>query len=146
MSQEDMKQLLMALKSLDRQVTQCFEKSTNMSLTRYEMLQQLYHHGKMLQSDLRDVLKIDQAAITRHLKILEQEGFVERQRNVHNNREVFVELSMAGRQQLNGCSCNRTQFFDELYRGFSAADFAQLQHFIARLNENVTTMKEGKTQ
>lgn len=146
MSQEEMKQLLMDIKGIDRQVTQCFEKSTNMSLTRNEMLQQLYHNGRMVQSDLRDMLKIDQAAITRHLKILEQEGFVERERNTENNREVFVQLSAQGHQKLSGCSCNRTQFFSELYAGFSEEEFTQLQAFVKRLTNNVIHMKEGQNQ
>lgn len=146
MSQEEMKQVLMEIKGIERQVTQCFEKSTDMSLTRYEMLQQLYHNGRMVQSDLRDVLKIDQAAVTRHLKVLEKENLVKRERNADNNREVFVELSSQGQQRLSGCSCNRTQFFDELYAGFSEAEFSQLQHFVKRLNQNVINMKEGLTQ
>ena len=38
-------------------------------------------------------LKIDQAALTRHFKILEKEGLVERHRNPENQREVLVEAA-----------------------------------------------------
>ena len=38
---------------------------------------------------VQERLKIDQAALTRHFKILETEGLVERHRNPENQREVL---------------------------------------------------------
>ena len=45
-------------------------------------------------------LKIDQAALTRHFKILEKEGLVERHRNPENQREVLVEATKYTKEQL----------------------------------------------
>nr|WP_033684699.1 MarR family transcriptional regulator [Streptococcus mitis] len=45
-------------------------------------------------------LKIDQAALTRHFKILEKEGLVERHRNPENQREVLVEATKYAKEQL----------------------------------------------
>ncbi len=49
---------------------------------------------------VQDRLKIDQAALTRHFKILEKEGLVERQRNPENQREVLVEATKYAKEQL----------------------------------------------
>ena len=45
-------------------------------------------------------MKIDQAALTRHFKILEKEGLVNRHRNPENQREVLVEVTDFAREQL----------------------------------------------
>ena len=45
-------------------------------------------------------MKIDQAALTRHFKILEKEGLVNRRRNPENQREVLVEATDFAREQL----------------------------------------------
>ena len=69
---DDKKQLMMMLKKIDRHVTQTFEKRTEISLTRYEILVSLLKQNCVTQKVLQQSLAIDQAAITRHLKILEQ--------------------------------------------------------------------------
>ena len=49
---------------------------------------------------VQDRLKIDQAALTWHFKILEKEGLVERHRNPENQREVLVEATKYAKEQL----------------------------------------------
>lgn len=49
---------------------------------------------------VQERLKIDQAALTRHFKILETEGLVERHRNPENQREVLVEATKYAKEQL----------------------------------------------
>lgn len=49
---------------------------------------------------VQERLKIDQAALTRHFKILETEGLVERHRNPENQREVLVEAAKYAKEQL----------------------------------------------
>ena len=49
---------------------------------------------------VQESLKIDQAALTRHFKILEKEGLVERRRNPENQREVLVETTKYAKEQL----------------------------------------------
>ncbi len=49
---------------------------------------------------VQESLKIDQAALTRHFKILEKEGLVERHRNPENQREVLVETTKYAKEQL----------------------------------------------
>ena len=49
---------------------------------------------------VQERLKIDQAALIRHFKILEKEGLVKRRRNPENQREVLVEMTDFAREQL----------------------------------------------
>ena len=92
--------LLYRLKIADQQTTQLFEKKLGISLTRYEILQVLLEKAPCSQVTLQESLQIDQAAITRHLRILEEEGYILRQRNPKNQRELLVSLTTKTQSEL----------------------------------------------
>lgn len=92
--------LLYRLKIADQQTTQLFEKKLGISLTRYEILQVLLEKAPCSQVTLQESLQIDQAAITRHLRILEEEGYILRQRNPKNQRELLVSLTTQTQSEL----------------------------------------------
>ncbi|MBD7945651.1 MULTISPECIES: MarR family winged helix-turn-helix transcriptional regulator [Psychrobacillus] len=133
---KEIKQTLLMLQSIDRRVAQNFEKRTGISFTRYEMLHTLFERAQLSQIELQQTLKIDQAAITRHLKILEEKNFVVRNRNKQNNREVIVEITDAGISTLENCDLDKNQFIDELFNGFTDQEIKQLQILVKKLIDN----------
>lgn len=135
-SHQELKELFLMFKNIDRRITQCFEKRAGISLTRYELLYKLLTKGKITQISLQQELNIDQAAITRHLKLLEEQQLVHRQRNELNNREIIVEITDIGKQLLTGCDGDRQQFINELYRDFTTEEVEQLQALVRKLNYN----------
>lgn len=136
-SHQEMKQIFLMFKSMERHVTQHFEKRLGISLTRYEILYKLLEMGSLSQIGLQQEMKIDQAAITRHLKILEGKGFVTRNRNEQNNREVIVQITEAGKDILRNCDVDKNQFIAELFSGFSEQEVKQLQMLVKKLDHNV---------
>ncbi|OFN99802.1 transcriptional regulator [Streptococcus sp. HMSC074B11] len=92
--------LLYQLHLTDQTITQLFEKQLGISLTRYQILQFLLQKSPCNQIAVQEKLQIDQAALTRHFKILESEGYVSRKRNPANQREVLVELTQEAKNQL----------------------------------------------
>ena len=92
--------LLYQLHLTDQMITQLFEKQLGISLTRYQILQFLLQQSPCNQIAVQEKLQIDQAALTRHFKILEKEGLVKRRRNPENQREVLVEMTDFAREQL----------------------------------------------
>ena len=92
--------LLYQLRLADQSMTQLFERQLGISLTRYQILCFLINQSPCNQIAVQDRLKIDQAALTRHFKILEKEGLVNRRRNPENQREVLVEVTDFAREQL----------------------------------------------
>lgn len=92
--------LLYQLHLTDQMITQLFEKQLGISLTRYQILCFLIDQPPCNQIAVQERLKIDQAALTRHFKILESEGYVSRKRNPANQREVLVELTQEAKNQL----------------------------------------------
>ena len=95
-----MHELLYQLHLTDQTITQLFEKQLGISLTRYQILQFLLQKSPCTQIAVQEKLQIDQAALTRHFKILESEGYVTRKRNPLNQREVLVELTQEAKRQL----------------------------------------------
>ena len=95
-----MHELLYQLHLTDQTITQLFEKQLGVSLTRYQILQFLLQQSPCNQIAVQEKLQIDQAALTRHFKILESEGYVSRKRNLLNQREVLVELTQEAKNQL----------------------------------------------
>ena len=66
--------LLYQLRLADQSMTQLFERQLGISLTRYQILCFLIDWSPCNQVAVQERLKIDQAALTRHFKILEKEG------------------------------------------------------------------------
>ena len=96
----EIQDLLYQLRLSEQASTQLFEKRLGISLTRYHILLFLLEHSPCNQIAVQERLKIDQAALTRHFKILEKEGLVERHRNPENQREVLVEATKYAKEQL----------------------------------------------
>ena len=96
----EINELLYQLHLVDQTMTQLFEKQSGISLTRYQILQFLLQKSPCNQTAVQEKLQIDQAALTRHFKVLESEGYVSRKRNPINQREVLVELTQEAKQQL----------------------------------------------
>ncbi|HFI0325702.1 TPA: MarR family winged helix-turn-helix transcriptional regulator [Streptococcus suis] len=88
---EHLSQLLYQVKLADEAVTSLFEKQLGISLTRYQLLQHLLEDFPCSQQVLQEKLQIDRAAITRHLKILEDKDYIQRERNPENQREMLVQ-------------------------------------------------------
>ena len=65
-----------------------------------QSMTQLFDQSPCNQIAVQERLKIDQAALTRHFKILEKGGLVKRRRNPENQREVLVEVTDFAREQL----------------------------------------------
>ena len=93
-------ELLYQVRLTDQIITQLFEKQLGISLTRYQILQFLLQNSPCNQIAVQEKLEIDPAALTRHFKILESEGYVSRNRNPVNQREVLVELTQEAKNQL----------------------------------------------
>lgn len=95
--------LLYQLKLASQEMTTKFEKETGFSITRYELMLFLKENGQCSQTNLQNELKIDSAAVTRHLKILEEKNYVIRERNKNSNREVVVRITENATKELEHC-------------------------------------------
>ncbi|MCC5892545.1 MarR family transcriptional regulator [Exiguobacterium sp.] len=134
MELRDVSRLLYQIKLADQRVATAFENETGFSLTRYEMLMVVSDKGVCSQSEIKDAMNIDHAAVTRHLKILEEKGYVTRERNAANHREVVVRLTDSAAEDLKSCERDHDAS-NHLISTLSDAEMRQLSDLLEKLNQ-----------
>lgn len=135
MEVRDCIELLYNLKILDKKLIDLFEKKIGISLTRFQIIKYLHEVSFTIAKQLAQSLEIDAAAITRHLRILEQEGYVIKRRNEFNNREVFVELSQKALDEIGRCE-KETNVRDLIGEEFTTEDLQNLVQLLNKFNKN----------
>ena len=135
MEVRDCIELLYNLKILDKKLIDLFEKKIGISLTRFQIIKYLHEVSFTTAKQLAQSLEIDVAAITRHVKVLEQEGYVIKRRNEFNNREVFVELSQKALDEIGRCE-KETNVRDLIGEEFTTEDLQNLVQLLNKFNKN----------
>ena len=135
MEVRDCIELLYNLKILDKKLIDLFEKKIGISLTRFQIIKYLHEVCFTTSKQLAQSLEIDAAAITRHLRILEQEGYVIKRRNEFNNREIFVELSQKALDEIGRCE-KETNVRDLIGEEFTTEDLQNLVQLLNKFNKN----------
>ncbi len=141
MSLQEVSHILYQIKLADQRIAQLFEEKIGFSLTRYEILMILKEQSPCLQNILLSKMQIDQGAITRHLKLLETKGYVKRERNPANNREVFVELTPKAQQEINVCEREHGDIETILSPVFNQEELAQLLVLLDKLNAQLAAIE-----
>jgi transcriptional regulator len=127
---------LQKLRCIQQKLTKEFELSTGFSLTRYEILSFLDEKERCLQTEIADHLEIDPAAITRQLKILEEDGFVTRDRNKDNAREVIVTLTDYAKKELQVCKEKHKNQDTDVSISIDNKDMDQLIKILSDIEES----------
>lgn len=85
---------------------------------RFSMLERLYYairtHGKdgaIYVSDLARVVQKPLPAVSRGLRLLEQDGMAERQTDPHDRRKTQVRITPAGQQAIQACEASLNAYF-----------------------------------
>ena len=128
--------LLHEIKLLERKVTNIFEGKLGISLTRFQIIKYLYEVEVATPKQMAQILEIDAAAITRHLKKLEEGGYVRKRRNEDNNREVLVEITQFSMSKINQC-VKETDIRTLIDEEFTDDDFKQLEILLKKFNNNL---------
>ena len=136
MDVKDYVKLLHDLKILEIKVANIFEKRLEISLTRFQIIKYLYEVEVATPKQLAQSLEIDAAAITRHLKKLEEGGYVRKKRNEDNNREVLVEITQFSKSKIDQC-VKETDIRQFIGPEFTNDDFEQLVKLLNKFNNNL---------
>lgn len=141
MELQEFSNLLHRVKNLEHKLCKNFEDATGFSLTRYEMMMFLKEHNSCLQVDIQNYLQINQAAITRHLKLLEKKGLVTRVRNSENNREIFVSLTDFAREELAKCQLSSKEHSGCVNLSIKKEDLAELEEALEKIEHDCNLVK-----
>lgn len=128
--------LLHDLKVLERKISHIFEKRLGISLTRFQIIKYLYEVGYATPKQLSRILEIDAAAITRHLKKLEESGYINKRRNKENNREIYVEITEASKNKIDSCTKD-TDSRNIISKDFTDDDLKNLTKLLDKFNKSL---------
>ena len=128
-------ELLYNLKILDKKLLDLFEKKIGISLTRFQIIKYLHESSFCTSKQISQTLEIDAAAVTRHIKILENEGYVVKRRNENNNREILIELSEKAIENIYRCE-QETNVQDIIGNEFTEKDLKDLVILLNKFNKN----------
>ena len=128
--------LLHDLKVIERKIANIFEKKLGISLTRFQIIKYLYEVDVAMPKQLSKILEIDAAAITRHLKKLEESGYINKRRNKENNREIYVEITEASKNKIDSCTKD-TDIRNIISEDFTDDDLKNLTKLLDKFNKSL---------
>ncbi|SFC55367.1 MarR family transcriptional regulator [Bacillus sp. UNCCL81] len=136
--------VLSLLKELKVQIEITFEKCMGISQSRLEILNQLFEYGEISQSQLQKTLKIDSAAITRHLKQLELNGKITRRKCETDNRITLVRLTQMGQDQMSSLWKEKVEFVENMLIGFSEEEIDLTLEYLNRIQINMNRINSDR--
>lgn len=129
--------MLQRLKVVEQRLTKKFEEDLGFSLTRYQILIFLRDNGDKLQIDIANYIGIDPAAVTRHIKILEAKGYINKKRSEHNGREVIVSLTEFAKKELEKCSNQQNECENALSFSFTEEEITELTKILDKIENRL---------
>ncbi|WP_019913781.1 MarR family winged helix-turn-helix transcriptional regulator [Paenibacillus sp. HW567] len=128
------------LQGLNKAVTPKFERCAGISPTRLRLLHELFQVDEISQISLQKQVDIDAAAVTRHLKSLEDSGMISRRNNPADNRVTLVTLTGQGREKIRSYREEKSRFISSLLSGFNEQERITLADMLARLQHNINLL------
>lgn len=133
--------ILYQLQCVNRGISVKFEACTGISQSRLELLSLLYQADEISQSDIQKKIKIDGAAVTRHLKQLEAKGMVSRRSKPEDNRVTLVQLTDQGRERIESSKKEKERFIKQMLAGVDAGERRALADILARMQHNIQNIE-----
>jgi DNA-binding MarR family transcriptional regulator len=118
-----------------------FDECISISQSRCELLSVIYQEEEVSQSDLQKKVTIDRAAVTRHVKQLEEDGMLIRRRKSGDDRIILVRLTNYGREQIESVQKEKERFVNELLTNVSEEERSVLKNVLSQLQKNIANIK-----
>lgn len=128
------------LQVLNKGISPKFERCAGISPTRLRLLHELFQVEEISQIALQKEIDIDPAAITRHLKGLEENGMINRRNNPADNRVTLVSLTPQGRDKVHCYKEEKDRFISGLFAGFDENERRLLIDMLTRLQRNIDSL------
>lgn len=120
--------------------TGVFERVTGVHIAQWRILAFLAQHPDCTQKQLKDAHRVDPAAITRTVKLLERTGLVARRTDTDDNRLTRVILTPAGEQLVAEVSERRRQYLLQALDGIAPKDIDVFEKVLISLEANAVKM------
>ncbi|WP_270996361.1 MarR family winged helix-turn-helix transcriptional regulator [Listeria seeligeri] len=127
---------------LSKEISHVFEQQTNKSFTKVEILFHIKQSPGQSQNKLKENLYIDSASITRHLKRMEEQGLITREKKDENKRYTYLFLTPIGEAELASLLAEKEKFQNEALADFSEEEVALWLKSVTKMMNNIEKMEE----
>ncbi|WP_338671864.1 MarR family transcriptional regulator [Listeria seeligeri] len=127
---------------LSKEISHVFEQQTNKSFTKVEILFHIKQTPGQSQNKLKENLYIDSASITRHLKRMEEQGLITREKKDENKRYTYLFLTPTGESELDSLLAEKEKFQNEALADFSEEEVALWLKSVTKMMNNIEKMEE----
>ncbi|CBH26673.1 transcriptional regulator, MarR family [Listeria seeligeri serovar 1/2b str. SLCC3954] len=135
-------ELLYRMHLLSKEISHVFEQQTNKSFTKVEILFHIKQTPGQSQNKLKENLYIDSASITRHLKRMEEQGLITREKKDENKRYTYLFLTPTGKAELASLLAEKEKFQNEALADFSEEEVALWLKSVTKMMNNIEKMEE----
>ncbi|KKD44864.1 MarR family transcriptional regulator [Listeria seeligeri] len=135
-------ELLYRMHLLSKEISHVFEQQTNKSFTKVEILFHIKQTPGQSQNKLKENLYIDSASITRHLKRMEEQGLITREKKDENKRYTYLFLTPTGESELASLLAEKEKFQNEALADFSEEEVALWLKSVTKMMNNIEKMEE----
>ncbi|MBT2680489.1 MarR family transcriptional regulator [Bacillus sp. ISL-35] len=129
--------IIQRLSEINKRAMAKFERCAGISPSRLEILREIYESEEITQRALQKKVNIDHAAVTRHLKQLEENGMVVRRKNPEDQRFTYVQLSEEGKRKVSAYCEEKQRFISSFLKGFTDEETEALLQMLTRLQKNI---------
>ncbi len=119
------------------ELRQAFARHVGMSPHRVRLLIRLWRDGETSHSDLRHVLAIDGASVTRLVKEFETEGLVSRRLAPEDNRYTLAALTAAGERVAADLERSHQVYQERLLDGITAEQRENVLDVLRHVRTNI---------
>jgi len=120
-----------------RAMMAAFEANIGMTMSRWRILLYLHQHGEASQKRLACELGVDPAALTRQIKAIEQEGWIERHSDPADNRLTNVALTASGDSIVQDALPRRSVFIEGMFADLGAEQTHALTELLRALEQRI---------
>lgn len=135
--------LVMALaQRLQQSGSKYYFRHWRIGLTEHRLILALGKKDGIAVGKLAAIADLDKAAVSRGLKLLEQNGFIATEQTATRGRAVIVTLTAAGRNLQKELLAALRRRDKRFVKGFSPAECVKLRRMIERLIANIAYMNQ----
>jgi DNA-binding MarR family transcriptional regulator len=116
----------------------------NITLKQLYVLGQLEKRAFLYPSQIAEMLFCDRPTATVVIKNMEKHGWVERQRDPQDRRQMRIMVTGQGRDKLAEIKRSRPASLVDPLACFSAEEIGELDRLLARLNQHLEKTKKEK--
>jgi len=129
------------LRTVSRSLTQLYNQllqATDLKITQYYMLVNIYQYKKLSISELGEVMMLEQTTITRNVNVLIKNNFVHVEKDERDSRSKCVSLTSVGIEKLYEATPIWMQVQGKIEREIGTSNYHHLLRTLKQVQKIIT--------